>query len=117
MFDIARAEELGLIQLMAANPGIDPWAPGTPGQIYPVADDAHHARRTAARASSSIPPSCASYYYSAEADPLSFPLGVGRDGYLTPTTALTKIIWPKKTSLLVSDPVRGPATIPRDSSG
>ena len=28
MLDIARANELGLIELMAANPGIDPWLPG-----------------------------------------------------------------------------------------
>jgi L,D-transpeptidase ErfK/SrfK len=33
LLDVARANDLGFVQLMAANPGVDPWLPGTRKQI------------------------------------------------------------------------------------
>ena len=88
LLEVARADELGLIELMAANPGIDPWLPGhnthlllPTMHILPVGPRKGIVINTA---------ELRLYYYDAEDGYFSFPLGVGRDGYLTPT-GTTKI--------------------------
>jgi L,D-transpeptidase ErfK/SrfK len=89
MLDIARADELGLIELMAANPGVDPWLPSRNQQlILPtmhILPEAPHKGIVINTAELRL------YYYDAEDGPLSFPLGVGRDGFLTPV-GTTKIV-------------------------
>ena len=93
MLDIARAEELGLIQLMAANPGIDPWGPGT--QVRIVLPTMHIMPDAPRKGIVINTAELRLYYYDAEDSPLSFPLGVGRDGYLTPV-GTTKIVRKKE---------------------
>ena len=89
MLDIARGDELGLIELMVANPGIDPWVP-TRGvklllptmHILPAGPRKGIVINTA---------ELRLYYYDAEDGYFSYPLGVGRDGFLTPV-GTTKIV-------------------------
>ena len=89
LLEVARGDELGLIELMAANPGIDPWLPGRNTHlllptmhILPVGPRKGIVINTA---------ELRLYYYDAEDGYFSFPLGVGRDGYLTPVGS-TKIV-------------------------
>jgi L,D-transpeptidase ErfK/SrfK len=93
LLEVARGDELGLIELMAANPGVDPWLPGRNTHlllptmhILPVGPRKGIVINTA---------ELRLYYYDAEDGYFSFPLGVGRDGYLTPTGS-TKIVRKKE---------------------
>lgn len=93
LLEVARADELGLIELMAANPGIDPWLPGRNTHlllptmhILPVGPRKGIVINTA---------ELRLYYYDAEDGYFSFPLGVGRDGFLTPVGS-TRIVRKKE---------------------
>jgi L,D-transpeptidase ErfK/SrfK len=89
LLDIARGDELGLIELMVANPGVDPWLPSRNLRLtlptMHILPDAPRKGIVINTAELRL------YYYDAEDGPLSFPLGVGRDGFLTPT-GTTKIV-------------------------
>ncbi len=89
MLDIARGDELGLIELMVANPGIDPWVP-TRGVnlLLPTMHILPDAPRKGIVINTA---ELRLYYYDAEDGYFSYPLGVGRDGYLTPV-GTTKIV-------------------------
>lgn len=90
LLDIARDARLGGIELMAANPGIDAWLPGNDVTLFlPTAHllpDAPHKGIVINTAELRL------YYFGDPANPLSFPIGVGRDGYLTPhgTTTIVR---------------------------
>jgi L,D-transpeptidase ErfK/SrfK len=93
LLEIARADELGLIELMAANPGVDPWHPGREVRltlptmhIFPDAPRRGIVINTA---------ELRLYYFDAEDGPVTFPLGVGRDGFLTPLGS-TKVVRKKE---------------------
>ncbi len=93
LLDIARADELGVIELMAANPGIDPWHPGREQRIVlPTMHIIPDAPRKGVVINTA---ELRLYYFSPEDGPLTFPLGVGRDGFLTPTGS-TKIVRKKE---------------------
>jgi L,D-transpeptidase ErfK/SrfK len=89
MLEVARADELGLIELMAANPGVDPWLPGKNTRLLlPTMHILPEGPRKGIVINTA---ELRLYYYDAEDGYLSFPLGVGRDGYLTPV-GTTKIV-------------------------
>jgi Uncharacterized protein conserved in bacteria len=82
LLDIARDARLGGIELMAANPGVDPWLPGTDVTLLlPTAHLLPDAPRKGIVINTA---ELRLYYFGDPAAPLSFPIGVGRDGYLTP---------------------------------
>lgn len=90
LLDIARSEELGLIEVMAANPGVDPWLPGKNEEVLlPSA----HLLPDAPRQGIVINlADLRLYFFRGEADPVvSFPVGVGRDGFSTPL-GRTKVV-------------------------
>lgn len=89
LLDIARSEELGLIELMAANPGIDPWYPGTGKRLtLPTA----HILPDAPRQGIVINVAeLRIYYFHPEKGVLSFPIGVGKEGFSTPL-GRTKVV-------------------------
>ena len=89
MLDIARADELGLIELMVANPGVDPWVPSRGVKLLlptmHILPDGPRKGIVINTAELRL------YYYDSEDGYFSYPLGVGRDGYLTPV-GTTKIV-------------------------
>lgn len=89
LLDIARADELGLIELMVANPGVDPWLPQR--GLHLVLPTMHILPDAPRKGIVINTAEMRLYYYDAEDGYLSFPLGVGRDGYLTPL-GTTKIV-------------------------
>jgi L,D-transpeptidase ErfK/SrfK len=93
MLEVARADELGLMELMAANPGVDPWLPGRNTHLLlptmHILPDGPRKGIVINTAELRL------YYYDAEDGYFSFPLGVGRDGYLTPVGS-TKIVRKKE---------------------
>lgn len=90
LLDIARAENLGLIEIIAANPGIDPWLPGAGTEILlPSA----HILPSGPREGIVINlAELRLYYYDPRRGPMTFPIGVGREGFGTPlgTTKVTR---------------------------
>ena len=82
LLDVARAYDMGYIEIRAANPDVDPWLPG--------------AGRTLALPSQHILPDASHrgivinlselrlYYFPAKGEPLSFPIGIGGEGSETP---------------------------------
>jgi L,D-transpeptidase ErfK/SrfK len=83
LLDIARQHDLGFVELMAANPGVDPWLPGTgrrvalPGaHILPAAP---HQGIVINLAELRL------YYFPQPGAPVrTYPIGVGRVGMTTP---------------------------------
>jgi L,D-transpeptidase ErfK/SrfK len=83
LLDVARRFKLGYVEIVAANPGTDPWIPGEGTNV--VLPTVH------------LPPDAAPegivinladmrlYYFEEPGGPMqSFPIGIGRDGLLTP---------------------------------
>ena len=79
LLDIARVNGLGYVEMVAANPGVDPWVPGrdTP-VVLPTAyvlPDVERRGLVVNLAEHRL------YYFAAPgAVPMTFPLGVGRKG-------------------------------------
>ena len=83
LLDLARANSLGYTEMIAANQGVDPWVPGedTPivlptGHILP---DAERQGIVVNLAEHRL------YYFGPKGgEPVTFPLGVGKEGWSTP---------------------------------
>ncbi len=92
LLDLTRPYELGYVELVAANPGIDPWIPGVGTRVVlPTA----HVLPSGPREGIVINLADQRLYFFGEGhaagegdrpDPgvSSFPIGVGRDGWATP---------------------------------
>jgi L,D-transpeptidase ErfK/SrfK len=89
LLDLARSEELGLIELMAANPGVDPWYPGKGVSL--VLPTAHILPKAPREGIVINVAELRLYYFHRDKGVFSFPLGVGRDGFSTPA-GQTKIV-------------------------
>ena len=83
LMDIARRFYLGFTELMAANPGTDPWLPGDGNKlVIPSGHIAPRAKREGLVLNLSDQ---RVYYYPANgAPPHSMPVGIGRQGWSTP---------------------------------
>ena len=84
LLDVARANDLGFVEIRAANPGLDPWLPGANVRIVlPTA----HLLPDAPREGIVINlPEMRLYYFPDSGDaPETYPIGIGREGWTTPT--------------------------------
>jgi len=88
LLEVARRFKLGYVEMVAANPGTDPWVPGEGTNV--VLPTVH------------LPPAAEPegiiinladmrlYYFEASGTPMqSFPIGIGRDGLKTPLGSTT----------------------------
>lgn len=89
LLDIARADQLGLPELMAANPGVDRWLPGKSKRlILPtqhILPDAPREGVVVNLAEMRL------YHFAKEGWVESYPIGIGRDAFTTPL-GKTKIV-------------------------
>jgi L,D-transpeptidase ErfK/SrfK len=82
LLDIARGEDLGLINLMSANQGVDPWLPGKGTRlVLPTAHILPDAPRKGVVINIA---ELRLYLYAENGNAWSFSIGVGRDGFSTP---------------------------------
>jgi L,D-transpeptidase ErfK/SrfK len=84
MVSLARKENLGFVEIRSANPYLDPWIPGE-GEDILLPN--MHLLPDAPREGIVINlPEMRLYFFRSEnAKPISFPIGIGREGLLTPT--------------------------------
>lgn len=88
LYDIARRFDLGIGELRAANPGINPWKPkpGTElvipgGHLLPDVREGIVLNLAELR-----------LYYFTDEQVMTFPVGVGREGWVTPTGSTTVVM-------------------------
>lgn len=88
LLDLARRFSLGYVEMVAANPGTDPWIPGEGTEVVlPTV----HLLPDAEREGVVINLADMRLYYFAEpgAQPRSYPIGIGREGLTTPVGTTT----------------------------
>lgn len=114
--DIAEKYQIGYAQLLAANPGVDPWLPGTGREI--VLPNWHLLPNTAHEGLVLNVGELRLYYFPKDGSaPRSFPIGIGREGLSTPqgvTTVTHKVkdpSWSPTPRMRQEDP-KLPVTVP-----
>ncbi len=89
LLDIARADGLGLLEVMAANPGVDRWLPGK--ATFIVLPNAHILPDAPRNGIVINLAELRIYFFDGEGEVHTFPIGVGRGGFTTPTGS-TRIV-------------------------
>ena len=83
LLDVARRFNLGYVEMVAANPGTDPWLPGEGSDL--VLPTVHLMPDAPAEGIVINLADMRLYYFPAPgAEPKTYPIGIGRDGLLTP---------------------------------
>ncbi len=83
LLDIARADGLGLLEVMAANPGVDRWLPGK--ATFIVLPSAHILPDAPRKGIVINLAELRVYFFAGDGEIHTFPIGVGRGGFSTPT--------------------------------
>jgi len=115
LLDVARHYDLGYVEVVAANPGVDPWMPG--GGTRVVLPDLHVAP-SGPHDGIIINLADMRLYHFAHGEPMrSYPIGIGREGLSTPlgsTTIVRKVMNPtwRPTARMRRDDPTLPAEVP-----
>ncbi|TAL34062.1 MAG: LysM peptidoglycan-binding domain-containing protein [Alphaproteobacteria bacterium] len=114
--DIARHFDIGYVELRAANPGVDPWS-APPGEKLVIPTFKLLPRAPQAGIVVNLGEMRMYYYPAPGRMPLTFPLGIGREGLETPTgqtSIVKKVVGPVwfPTDRMRKDKPWLPASIP-----
>ncbi|GGB24772.1 hypothetical protein GCM10011505_02570 [Tistrella bauzanensis] len=83
LVDLARTLNVGYVELLTANPGVEPWLPGEGTQI--VVPKAHLLPDVAPEGIVVNMGDLRVYFFPKNGGtPVSFPIGIGREGFATP---------------------------------
>jgi L,D-transpeptidase ErfK/SrfK len=116
LLDVARRFHLGYVEMVAANPGTDPWLPGEGAElVLPTV----HLLPDAKLEGIVINLADMRLYYVSEpgTPPLSYPIGIGRDGLTTPLGSTEVVrkqldpVWRPTARMRAEDPTL-PAAVP-----
>lgn len=88
--DIARNHGLGYVEMLAANPGVDPWTP-LPGTKVTVPTRKLLPRAPQEGIVVNLAEMRMYHFHSKSQPPRTYPLGIGREGLQTPTGATTVV--------------------------
>jgi L,D-transpeptidase ErfK/SrfK len=96
LMDVAEKYQVGYAQLLAANPGVDPWLPGANRKL--ILPNWHILPDTVHQGIVLNTGELRMYYFPPDGSaPKSFPIGIGREGLTTPigtTTIVSKVKGP-----------------------
>jgi len=82
LLDVARAYDVGYVEMRSANPGVDPWLPGAGRRIdVPTQQVLPNAPRRGIVINLA---ELRLYYFADKVEPRSFPIGIGGEGKETP---------------------------------
>jgi L,D-transpeptidase ErfK/SrfK len=117
LLDVARRFKLGYVEIVAANPGIDPWIPGEgTNVVLPTVHLAPDAPREGIIVNLG---DMRLYWFERPGAPMqSFPIGIGRDGLTTPigTTEIVRKtkdpVWRPTPRMRAEDPALPEAVPP-----
>jgi L,D-transpeptidase ErfK/SrfK len=87
LIDLAPELRVGYVELLAANPGVDPWLPGDGTRLAVPA-----ARLLPSGKREGIVVNVGDlhlYYFAPDAPPRAYPIGIAKDGYSTPLGVTT----------------------------
>lgn len=108
LYSIAQKFDLGIVELMAANPGVDPWIPRKNSIItIPSAYILPHGKRSGVVINL---PELRMFFFKDAKTVMTFPVGIGREGWQTPigdTTIILKRkdpVWIPPASILAENP-------------
>ncbi|MBN8531308.1 MAG: L,D-transpeptidase family protein [Alphaproteobacteria bacterium] len=88
LYDVARRFDLGIVEVLAANPGVDPWMPETGTELVLPTEHVLPSPREGIVINLS---ELRLFYFQNDAQVLSFPIGIGSEGWRTPT-GVTNIV-------------------------
>jgi L,D-transpeptidase ErfK/SrfK len=115
LIDLPRRFDVGFVELVAANPGVDPWVPGVGVEI--VVPGTHILPDAPRRGIVINITEQRLYYYPEDGKAVTFPIGTGRPGWNTPLTE-TRVVdkrekptWFPTRSIRADDPSL-PAMVP-----
>jgi L,D-transpeptidase ErfK/SrfK len=121
LLDVARRFRLGYVEMVAANPGTDPWLPGEGAEL--VLPTVHLLPEAEPEGIIINLADMRLYYVSAPgAAPESYPIGIGREGLTTPlgTTEVVRKqadpIWRPTPRMREEDPTLPAAVPPGDDN-
>ena len=87
---IARAQEMGFVEMRAANPNVDPWIPGNGTEVIlpkrHILPDAPHEGIVI-----NLPEMRLYAFVNGDQEPSTFPIGIGREGLETPLGTTTVV--------------------------
>lgn len=114
LYTIARHFDIGIVELLSVNPGINPWKPVvgteltiTTAHLLPEPRHGIVLNLSELRL----------FYFVDATTVMTFPIGIGREGWLTPTGSTTIVmkrrnpVWTTPASILAENPEL-PASIP-----
>lgn len=88
LYEIARRHDIGIVELLAANPGVDPWTPPegtkltlTTVHLLPPVREGIVLNLSELRL----------FYFTKNGDVMTFPIGIGREGWQTPLGVTTVV--------------------------
>jgi len=90
ILDIARYFKLGFVEIRAANPKVDPWTP-TPGKQIIIPSFKLLPRTKQEGIVINLAQMRMYYFEDHKKEPITFPIGIGREGLQTPTGKTTVI--------------------------
>ncbi|MDO8290297.1 MAG: L,D-transpeptidase family protein [Parvibaculum sp.] len=85
--DIARRFDLGYVEIRTSNPNVDPWLPGAGNWL--TLPTQHILPRATRRGIVINLPELRLYYFLSDREVLTFPIGIGKEGYETPLGSTT----------------------------
>ncbi len=89
LYEIARRFDIGIVEMLAANPDVDPWLP--PADKVLLITDIHVLPAAPRKGIVINLSELRLFYYNKDGKVLSFPIGIGSEGWQTPLGA-TKIL-------------------------
>jgi L,D-transpeptidase ErfK/SrfK len=101
LYSIARQFDLGIVEIMAANPDVDPWIPEVGSKI--VLPTMHTLPNTKRQGVVINLPDLRLYYFVDSETVMTFPIGIGKEGWGTPV-GKTTITWKRKDPTWVVPP-------------